>query len=91
MSNLLYHKEITDAQWNRIKFLFPKKKVGRPPLDPGIVFNAILWMLSECVLCAEEPSNVTGGNVHDSETAIEFFANVDIEGKNSLLTNQHSR
>ena len=32
MSNLLYHKEITDAQWNRIKFLFEeRKKVGRPP------------------------------------------------------------
>ncbi|MBR2518712.1 MAG: hypothetical protein IKE46_02860 [Selenomonadaceae bacterium] len=32
MSNLLYHKEITDAQWNRIKFLFEeRKKVGRSP------------------------------------------------------------
>ena len=46
MSNLLYHKELTDAQWNRIKFLFEElKKVGRPALNPRTVFNGILWIL----------------------------------------------
>ena len=46
MSNSFYHKELTDTQWNRIKFLFPEsKQVGRPPLNPRTVFNAVLWLL----------------------------------------------
>ncbi len=46
MSDLLYHKELNDAQWNRIKCLFEEpKKVGRPPLNPRTVFNAIMWIL----------------------------------------------
>ena len=46
MSNSFYHKDLTDAQWNRIKFLFEKRaKVGRPSLNPRTVFNAILWIL----------------------------------------------
>ena len=46
MSNSFYHKDLTDAQWNRIKFVFEEgAKVGRPPLNPRIVFNAIMWIL----------------------------------------------
>ena len=46
MSNSFYHKDLTDTQWNRIKFMFEEKpKVGRPPLNSRIVFNAILWIL----------------------------------------------
>ena len=46
MSNLLYHKELNDAQWNRIKYLFEEpKRVGRRPLNPRNVFNGILWIL----------------------------------------------
>ncbi|MBR3746290.1 MAG: IS5 family transposase, partial [Selenomonadaceae bacterium] len=46
MLNLLYHKDLTDAQWSRIKFLFEeRKKVGRPSLNPRMVFNGILWIL----------------------------------------------
>ena len=46
MSNSFYHKDLTEAQWNRIKDLFPEgKKVGRRPLDPRKVFNGILWIL----------------------------------------------
>ena len=46
MSNLLYHKELNDAHWNRIKCLFEEpKKVGRPPLNPRMVLNGILWIL----------------------------------------------
>ena len=46
MSDLFYHKDLTEAQWNRIKFAFEKRaKVGRPPLNPRIAFNAILWIL----------------------------------------------
>ena len=42
MSNSFYHKDLTDAQWNRIKFVFEEPaKVGRPSLNPRIVFNAI--------------------------------------------------
>ncbi|MBQ6297011.1 MAG: transposase [Selenomonadaceae bacterium] len=47
MSSLLYHKELTDAKWHRIKSLFEKlKKVGRPSLNPRTVLNGILWILS---------------------------------------------
>ena len=46
MSNSFYHKDLTDAQWNRIKFVFEKReKVGRPSLDPRRVFNALMWIL----------------------------------------------
>lgn len=46
MSNSFYHKDLRDAQWNRIKDLFPKeKKVGRRPLNPRKVFDGILWIL----------------------------------------------
>ena len=46
MSNSFYHKDLTDGQWNRIKFLFEEPaKVGRPPLNPRRVFNAIMWIL----------------------------------------------
>ena len=46
MSNSFYHKDLTDGQWNRIKFLFEEAaKIGRPPLNPRRVFNAIMWIL----------------------------------------------
>ncbi|MBQ3726752.1 MAG: transposase [Selenomonadaceae bacterium] len=42
----IYHKDLTDAQWNKIKFVFEKRaSVGRPSLNPRGVFNAILWIL----------------------------------------------
>ena len=62
MSNSFYHKEITDAQWNRIKFLFPQKKVGSPALDPRIVFNAILWMLASGARWRDLPTRY--GNIY---------------------------
>ena len=46
MSNSFYHKDLTEAQWSRIKFVFEApKRVGRPSLNPRRVFNAILWIL----------------------------------------------
>ena len=46
MSNSFYHKDITQTQWNKIKFLFEKaRKVGRPSLNPRTVLNAIMWIL----------------------------------------------
>ena len=46
MSNSFYHKDLTDAQWNRIKCLFEEpSKVGRPSLNPRMVLNGILWIL----------------------------------------------
>ena len=46
MSDLFYHKDLSDTQWDRIKFVFEKpKKVGRPSLNPRTVFNAIMWIL----------------------------------------------
>ena len=46
MSNSFYHKDLTDAQWNRIKFIFEEPaKVGRPSLNPRSVFNALMWIL----------------------------------------------
>ena len=46
MSNKLYHKQISNYWWNKIKVLFPQNKgKGRPILNPKIVLNAILWIL----------------------------------------------
>ena len=46
MSNSFYHKDLTDAQWARIKFLFEKPcKVGHTSLNPRMVLNGILWIL----------------------------------------------
>ena len=46
MSNSFYHKDLTEAQWNRIKFLFEKReRVGRPSLNPRSVFNDLMWIL----------------------------------------------
>ena len=47
MSNSFYHKELNDTQWDKIKFLFEsEKRVGRPPLNPRKVLNAIMWILA---------------------------------------------
>ena len=46
MSISFYHKELSEEQWEKIKFLFEKpKKVGRPSLNPRTVLNGILWIL----------------------------------------------
>ena len=43
MSNSFYHKDLTESQWSRIKFMFEElPKVGRPPLNPRMVLNGIL-------------------------------------------------
>ncbi|MBO4780154.1 MAG: transposase, partial [Selenomonadaceae bacterium] len=63
MSNTFYHKEITEAQWNRIKYLFPEsKKVGRPPLNPRTVFNAVLWILKSGGRWRDLPSHYGNWN-----------------------------
>ena len=49
MSNSFYHERycLTKTQEEIIKPLLPApKSTGRPGLDPMIVFNAILWILS---------------------------------------------
>ena len=46
MSDLFYHKDLTDEQWDRIKFLFEKSvERGRPPLNPRTVLNGIIWIM----------------------------------------------
>ena len=57
MSNSFYHKDLTDAQWSRIKTIFEEKpKVGRPPLNPRMVFNAIMWILKSGARWRDLPS-----------------------------------
>lgn len=37
---------LSDDQWDCIKDLFPERKsTGRPPTDPRVAFNGILWIL----------------------------------------------
>ena len=63
MSNSFYHKELTDAQWKRIKFLFEsEKRVGRPSLNPRTVFNAILWILKSGARWRDLPSRYGNWN-----------------------------
>ena len=103
MSNSFYHKELTDAQWNRIKFVFEEKaKVGRPPLNPRIVFNAIMWILKSGARWRDLPARygnermqllkvmLTGGQIHDSEPAIELLKSVALKGKTILADKAYS-
>ena len=46
MTKIFYHKDLTDEQWNKIKFLFEReRKIGRPTMNPRNAFNGILWIL----------------------------------------------
>ena len=63
MSNSFYHKDLTDAQWNRIKSLFPKaNKVGRPALNYRMVLNAILWILKRVGMIYLPTTGIGGAN-----------------------------
>ena len=63
MSNSFYHKDLTEAQWNRIRDLFPKeKKVGRRPLDSRKVFNGILWILKSGARWRDLPAHYGNWN-----------------------------
>ena len=63
MSNSFYHKELTDTQWNKIKFLFEtEKRVGRPSLNPRRVLNAILWILKSGARWRDLPSRYGNWN-----------------------------
>ena len=63
MSNSFYHKDLTEAQWNRIRDLFPKeKKVGRRPLDSRKVFNGILWILKSGARWQDLPAHYGNWN-----------------------------
>jgi len=35
---------LSDEQWEQIKDMFPKAKIGRPAKDNRMMFNAILWI-----------------------------------------------
>jgi len=39
--------DVTDEQWEVIQPILPKRaaKTGRPPLDPRLMLNGILWIL----------------------------------------------
>ena len=63
MSNSFYHKDLTEAQWARIKFLFEKPcKVGRPPLNPRMVLNGILWILKSGARWRDLPTHFGNWN-----------------------------
>ena len=63
MSKSFYYKTITNAQWNRMKIVFETPgKVGRPPLNPRTVLNAILWILSNGARWRDLPSHYGNWN-----------------------------
>lgn len=35
--------ELTDEQWEQVKDLIYHSKMGQPPKDDRIMFNALLW------------------------------------------------
>lgn len=71
MSNLFYPRDLTKAQWNKIKFIFEKqKKKGRPTLNPLKVFKAILWILRAGVIYL---LNSVIGTVFITHSAIRYF------------------
>ena len=42
MGNKRY--ELTEEQWNKIKDLIPRSKMGRPRKDDRLMLNAMLWL-----------------------------------------------
>ena len=63
MSNSFYHKDLTDAQWLKIKFVFEEPvRVGRPSLEPRTVFNAIMWMVASGARWRDLPSRYGNWN-----------------------------
>ncbi len=46
---------LTDAQWEKIKGMLPKRKrMGRPPRNNREIVNGILWILKRCYPWEEE-------------------------------------
>ena len=75
MTKIFYHKDLTDEQWNKIKFLFEsERKVGRPAMNPRNAFNGILWILKS-------------GARHAMEIGIAFTINSGIELNEVYLKN----
>ena len=63
MSNSFYHKDLTNAQWRKIKFLFEEPvKVGRPTLEPRTVLNGIMWMVASGARWRDLPSRYGNWN-----------------------------
>lgn len=60
MSNLFYH--LTDSQWKKIEFFFPARRRGRPPLNPRVVLNGILWILRSGARWRDLPSRYGNWN-----------------------------
>lgn len=44
------HYEISDEQWNQIKYVFLTAKTGRPLIGNSIMFNTILWIVRNGVV-----------------------------------------
>ena len=42
MANRRY--ELTDEQWERIKELIPRSKMGRPRKDDRLILNGMFWL-----------------------------------------------
>ena len=47
--------ELSDVQWEQIKDLIPRAKIGRPPKDDRMMFNAIFWLARNGTAWADNP------------------------------------
>jgi transposase len=58
MKNASYETDLTDAQWEYLQPMLPKrKKLGRPPVDRRRVINAILFVLKGGIPWRLRPQN----------------------------------
>ena len=40
----LWQYELSDTQWEQIKYLILRAKTGRPPKDDWLMLNTIFWL-----------------------------------------------
>ena len=77
MSNSFYHKDLTVAQWCKIKFLFEEPaKVGRPSLGSRNVFNGVMWMAASGARWRDLPSRY--GNLNSTYDKFRHWCRLNL-------------
>lgn len=63
--------ETTDAEWERIKDMIHRVKIGRPPKDDQMVLNGMLWLAR---------SGAAWANIPARHEPIRLYTSVSVNG-----------